>query len=398
MSPPKRKGIVVALIAGALVVVAAVALSMNRKQQGPLSEGAPAQAAFSVVLGEAREMVFEDVLSVAGGGQSKNRALVSARVAGTLDAIYVDEGDAVQAGQTKLFQTDSLKLAKGVEIARQELAVAECALREREAYLEQVQAGSHQDEVDLKRLQRLYDKGVATEHEFEEADSKFKESFAAVKHARATVDLAEAQVGQARSSLSMAEKDLADSRVTAPIDGRVVRRLCEPGEMANTDTVVLEIEDLSVLEISAYLPEEYYARVHPGETHARVHVAGVDLGEQQVSYRSPTVDPRLRTFEVRCIVRNPSSDVVPGALAKVDVILQRREGVGVPTEALQQRKASQVVFVVSGEEARQVPVQTGLETGGFTEITGGGIAAGASVVVMGQYYLDDGAPIAVVKE
>ena len=66
--------------------------------------------------------------------------MVSARVSGVLDAIYVDEGDPVEAGKTRLFQTDSLNLKRSEEVAEQQLSVAEHSLKERLANLDQVQA------------------------------------------------------------------------------------------------------------------------------------------------------------------------------------------------------------------------------------------------------------------
>ena len=71
--------------------------------------------------------------------------------------------------------------------------------------------------------------------------------------AQALIDLANAQLEQARLALTIAEKDLADSLVFAPINGWISERFCEPGEMAAPGTPVLRIEDLSVLEVSVFL-------------------------------------------------------------------------------------------------------------------------------------------------
>ena len=352
----------------------------------------------SVVVTPIRTMVFEDQVIVSGNIESKDNALVSTRISGTLEAIYVDEGDLVQAGKTKLFLTDSLKQTKALEIARHDLAVAKCSLREVQARCEQAQAKFDLDSTDLKRYTDLAEKGVATPHELESYKSQFLQSQAGLKHTKALVDLAKAQLSKSESRLDMAEKDLADTLVIAPITGRVSERLREPGEMAGTGIAVLRIEDLKTLEVSAYLPAEYYGRINTGQTEMHVKVGNVDLGKLKVSYKSPTVEPKLRTFEVKCIISKPQAEVVPGNLADVTIVLATRKGLGVPSEAIQERGGKDVIFTINNNYAHKVEINPGLQTNGWTEILGSDISPEADVVTMGQYYLDEGSAVSVVGE
>jgi len=351
-----------------------------------------------VVLSPARAMTFEDAVVVSGSVQAKNYALVSARMPGPLDAIYVDEGDRVEAGRTQLFQTDSLKLTKALALARQALTVAECSVAEARARLEQALADKEQAERDLKRYQELARDNAVPIQLLEKQETGYKQAVAAVKDVEALIALREAQLEQARLSLAIAQKDLADSLVVAPISGRVSQRFKEPGEMAAAGTPVLKIEDLSVLEVSVFLPAEYYTRVLPGQTQMRVQVGGIDLGTRPVSYKSPTVNRRLRTFEVKGLAESPPPGVAPGCLARVAVVMDSRSGVGIPTAAIVRRGGHFVVFLVDGEKARMVQVKPGLETGGWTEILQADLPAGTPVVTMGQQLVEDGTPVSIVEE
>jgi len=384
--------LVLALVAGG--VAAWVLWPAERPTQ---AQDRPRRAV-PVVLTPAREMTFEESLALSGNVEAKTTALVSARIPGTLEEVYVDEGDRVEAGKTDLFRTDSLKLTKAVEVARQETAVAESSVRERLAGLEELQADHEQNTTDVRRYERLHERGAATDHELEIQKSRQKQSAARIKHAEALVDLARAQLEQARSGLTMAQKDLADSLVNSPINGRVSERFREPGEMASAGTAVLKIEDLSVIEISALLPEEYYPRVHVGKTPMRIRVVGTDLGEHAISYRSPTIHATLRTFEIKCVLHDPPKHVVSGAIAEVGVVFAQRKGVGVPVSALETRAKGPVVFVSAGPTVRKVPIRKGLETNGFVEIRDAKIAAGAIIVTMGQNFLEDGDEVQVVEE
>jgi multidrug efflux pump subunit AcrA (membrane-fusion protein) len=85
-------------------------------------------------------------------------------------------------------------------------------------------------------------------------------------------------------------------------------------------------------------------------------------------------------------------------MAQLVVVLEGRQGLGVPSAALEQRGGRSVVFVVENDAARQVPVTAGIESAGWTEIVDSELAEGAAVVTMGQYMVQAGTPVAVQKE
>jgi len=405
MKTPTCKLLAVLLIVGGIAALTAAASGVWQTQGADVDpqEGTTshveeaAEKQVPVVLAPAREMTFENRVVVSGSVAAKEYALVSARIPGTLDAVLVDEGDRVQAGKTKLFQTDALKVTKAVAIAKQDLAVAEASVQEKQALLAKGLAARKQAMKDLSRYRGLLKTKAVAAQVAERQETRVQQCDADIEHTRALIDLANAQVEQARLNLTIAEKDLADSLVTAPITGWVAERFREPGEMAAAGTPVLRIEDLSVLEISVFLPEEYYTSVLPGQTAMRLRVGNVDLGERAVSYKSPTVHHKLRTFEVKGLVESPPEGVVPGCLAEVTIVAHSREGVGVPAGAVQTRGERSVLFTVEREKANMVPVTMGREMGGWREIIEG-VAPGTPVVSMGQTMVDDGTPVSIIRE
>jgi len=367
------------------------------KAAAATEERAAARRRVPVVVTPVARRTFERRVVVQGNVEAKRSALVSPRLDGTIEALFVEEGDCVKAGKTRLFQIDALKLEKTVEIREGELAVARCALREKQANLEKEQAGLEQAELDYRRHKELFERQVESKNVLEQAATDLKKAQALVKHAHSLVDLAAAQVGQAANGVIVAKKDLRDALVVSPIDGVVSERYREPGEAGTVGKPVLRIDDLSVVEVSAFLPAVCYPEVVPGQAHMQVRVGDIDLGEQPVSYRSPTVNDTLRTFEVKCLVKDPPEGVAPGAMAEIRVVLERREGLGVPVGAVQRRQSGQVVFTIDGGKAVKRVVETALETDGWIEVKGGGLEAGTPVVTMGQFLLDDGSEVAVQK-
>lgn len=168
--------------------------------------------------------------------------------------------------------------------------------------------------------------------------------------------------------------------------------------MAAAGTPVVKIEDLSVFEVSVFLPEEHYAEVEVGKTQMRIEVGGIDLGVHPVTYKSPTVNSKLRTFEVKGLVKSPPRGVAPGCMAEVTIVMDARSGIGVPAVAIGQRNGHGVVFLVEGEKIRPVQVKTGRDMNGWTEILDDRLAEGTPVVTMGQQLVEEGTLVTVVKE
>ncbi len=341
---------------------------------------------------------FEEVVRSQGSLSAKNSANVSARIPGTLVAVYVSEGDAVSAGRTKLFEVDSIKLKNAVEIGRQDRAVAEQGVRAAEASLEQVNAQLLKMEKDLKRITGLYDKDVVSKDSLEKAQSGHDQLAAAKKQAESAVSLARERLKQAEIALNITKKDLSDTLIYAPISGRVAMRFTEVGEMAAPGYPIIRIEDTAVLEASAFLPAQWFARVKEGETAVRLEIAGVEFEPKTITYKSPTINPKLRTFEVKALVTNPPDGVAPGAMAGLAVVLGTRESIAVPSDSVRELRGGNVVFIIRDGKAEMVEVKTGLESGGFVEILEGALSEGDLVAVSGQRFLDDGTPVSVRRE
>ena len=391
------------ILKGILIPVCAVlftcgnqAIIASAAQNDPSGE---AEDRVSVVITPSRVMTFEERIKTFGNVESKNYALVSARIPGVIDDIYVEEGDYVIEGKTDLFQTDKIKVNQAVEIARQAVSVADFTHRAEMATVSKVEADFEKARIDYERFKRLYENDEAvTKNAFESQESRFKQLEASLEEARANADLAQRQMEQAHSNLIIASKDLEDSLVKAPITGHISARFREPGEMAGAGTPVLRIDDLSVLEISAFLPDQYYSRILKDETEMHVIASGIDVGELLVTYRSPTIDNRLRNFEVKALLVDPPEGLAPGAMAKINVVLDRHDAMGVPRDAVLKRTTGEIIFLAEGGKARMIKVEIGLEMDGWVEILSGDLREGASVTTMGQDQLNDGSMISILRE
>ena len=372
----------------------------NRVQNGQDSE--PEQLnedqRVPVVTTPATVRNFERTLVVQGNVEAKNFALVSPRIPGIVEAIFVDEGDTVITGETKLFQTDAAKLKETVEIRQHDLTVAQYARQQAAASLEKIQADLHKAKLDYDRLKRLLDKDAVTTDAFEQQQSRYQQLKASEKLAQAQVKLSAAQEQQAKAALEIARKDLSDATVYAPISGKVSKRLREPGEMGSPGQPVLRIDDTSVVEIAAFLPAQYYSSIIPGETMMKIQVGDINIGQNTITYKSPTIEPKLRTFEIKSLLTEPLQGVAPGAMAQIVVVFETKQGLGVPSVAIQQRGGQNVVFAIADNISHQITVEPGIEMDGWTEISKGQVNEKTAIVTMGQNMIVEGTQVIVKKE
>ena len=334
------------ILAGAFALLFPPAFSSTKAEEKPEAAPTAAETVLPVEVTPLKALVFTDRLKTQGNLEATRFAAVPAKLPGTLEAIYVREGDRVEAGKTRLFKTESLKLEKTLEMRRHELSVARYGLKEKEALLEQVEADLHKAKIDYRRFQRLKATGAVAADALEQQESRYLQVLASRKHALALIDLSAEQVRQAQAALAIAEKDLQDAVVLAPISGVISHRHQEPGEMGGTGDPVVDIEDPGSLEVSALLPADYYPLILEGKTEAAVKVHGLDLGRLPVAYKSPTINAQLRTFEIKCRLDNSEGRLAPGAMAAIEVVLKSRPGLGVPREALVTRQDREALFTV----------------------------------------------------
>jgi len=147
--------------------------------------------------------------------------------------------------------------------------------------------------------------------------------------AKSAAAQAQTAVNQAEANLALIDAQLAKLVVTAPIDGVILTRNVEPGEVVNPGSIVFSLSRLSDLTITVYIPEDRYGEVSLGQT-AEVTVdsfAGVTF-KATVAHISDqaeftprnvqTAEGRKSTvFAIKLRVDDPNSQLKPGMPADV---------------------------------------------------------------------------------
>lgn len=295
------------------------------------------------------------VLSGPGTVTARTDTRLAPRVTGRIVDMTVRVGDTVRRGQV-LVWIESSELKARVAGAQAALAAAE--------------AQSRRAEADDQRVRNLYAGEAATRQELDAST--------------AWAGSAKAQVNEAREAVRAAESILAETRITAPYDGVVIRRDREPGDMVMPGQAVLSLQQSGGLELETHIPVQCAGFLHTGDSvtvkpaHSEISLIA-RLAEIQ-----PAADPLTHTVRIKALLPD-TPGLRPGTPASLEHHCGTESRLRIPQAAITQSgQITSVYRVATDGQARLRHVRTGQRLDGDIEILSG-LEAGDRVVLNGVH-------------
>jgi RND family efflux transporter MFP subunit len=328
---------------------------------------------------------FEDITDAVGTLRAREVNPLSPKVAGNVDAVLVDIGDRVEAGQVVIV----------LDNTNFELAVTQANAACRSAEAAVAQAGSQLDQVQKEygRATKLLAGKVIPQ-------SRFDATEAAYNTARDAMAVMEGNYSQSLAALKTAQEHLKNARIQSSITGIVVDRNVEVGQSVAPGVQVLRILDQTAMKVDVELPENDFGHINIGD----LAVVTVDAYSGQgfsgkVTVINPMVDPRMRTFRVRIEVANPSEQLVDGMFARVKLLTGKRTALAVSRDALHRLPGSGTfyVFIVQGDKAEKRTIKIKKVGDKYAEVLEG-LVKEERVVVSGAGRLRAGVRVTIPAE
>ena len=378
-------GVVKAALAAALMLCAAGCENRKIKKAGSRE--------LRVSVRKLEKRTFRRAIPVQGTVTPVEHAVISAKIGGTLEMLKVDEGDTVAKGAL-LFGIDSKVLKNQLTVREDEIKVKTAGYESAKIAEETARISLEKARLDRERYGRLWKSKATSQAEMETYDTNFRKAEMDVKSAHAAVVNAHAQLKQAESNLDIAKKNFEDSMIVAPFDCTVTDKFVEENEYVSVGENILKLENQKLLEVECFISSVHYDGIKPGVTSA-IFGRG---GRAVVTYKAPSIDPESRTFKVK-ILLPPESKLVSGTLCSVRLVLQEREGYGLPADAILLRANNRyIAYTVTDKNiAESVTVERGIVDGKFCEITNAGDFLDKRFVVTGQTFVNNGARLKVVQ-
>lgn len=352
----------IAMIVVVIVAIAAWALS-----------GGKDKAQIDFKQEQVSLQTLQNSVTATGTIEAVASVTVGTQVSGIVNKLYVDYNSEVKKGQV-IAELDKTNLMSELNTAKANMASAESQLNYQSA--------------NMKRYQTLYQKGLVSADDYENALLTYRQ--------------AKEQVATAKEQVQRAQTNLGYATITSPIDGTVISKSVEEGQTVaasfNTPELFTIAKDLTNMQVVADVDEADIGGVKEGNRVTfTVDAYPDDTFEgivKQVRLQATTTN-NVVTYEVVISAQNADLKLKPGLTANVTIFTQERAGVlAVPNKALRftptketvgkdmkivDCKGKNKVWTLDGKTLTAHPVSIGQSDGMHTEITKG-LKAGQKIV------------------
>ncbi len=326
---------------------------------------------------ETAKIVKQDIktsVTATGTIEPVTSVTVGTQVSGIVSKLYVDYNSIVKRGQV-IAELDKTNLISELNTAKANLSSAQSTL--------------NYEQANYNRYKTLYDKGLVSADDYE--------------NARLSYDKARQQVNTSRESVQKAQTNLGYATITSPIDGVVLSKSVEEGQTVaasfNTPELFTIAQDLTDMRVIANIDEADIGGVKEGQ-HVTFTVDAFpdDKFEGQVTQvrQQATTESNVVTYEVVISAPNNDLKLKPGLTANVTIFTLEKNNVlaapakalrFVPNEALLTKdqkiedvEAPTKVWTLEGNTFKAHAVEVGTTNGLLTEIVSG-IGEGTEVLV-----------------
>ncbi|MCK5862011.1 MAG: efflux RND transporter periplasmic adaptor subunit [Candidatus Hydrogenedentes bacterium] len=302
--------------------------------------------------------------------EAENRVDLLAKGAGQCIEIKADVGDRVEAGQ----------------------ALALLERNELEAQVRQARIRTRQQKTAYEIATRSFNEGIAASVDRDNTCFSYE---------------------QAQVSLEIAELQLENQTVYAPINGIITRRVIQPGMIVSPGVPVFSIVNTNSYVLPINVPEKELARLHKGQkAYARIDAFPDHVFAAKIRRISPSIDPLSGTIKVLLDFDEIDRHLLrEAAFSRVQLIMDmRKDALLLPRDAILEEEGRKYVFVVvpSGNSnlsdetknstfiAKRQEITTGIEQSDVIEVLDG-ISNNALIVIMGQHSLKPDTPVKITN-
>jgi membrane fusion protein (multidrug efflux system) len=335
-------------------------------RSGVFSNGqAQSQVVDSTIKVKVTQAQYTDTtptLLLNGTIEGKTSANISAKLAGRIEEVLVQEGQAVKAGDP-LVKLESNELANAVRTAQDAVNKA--------------QINVDLALADYNRYNKLNTIGAVSQQQFETAEAKLKS--------------AQADLSSARTSKENAEQQYGYCQLIAPVDGVVANNAATIGQVVSPGVALMMVEDIRQVYAVVNIEQKDLGRIKVGQKATVVVDAYPDKTfDGVIDIINPEAGTTNRMFRTKVRVENAEGALRPGMFTKVQLSVGAAVQVlTVPQAAVIQKQGLYSIFVLENNKAVRRQVEIGDVTGEMIQVKSG-LQAGEKIIISNVNQLKDG--------
>jgi membrane fusion protein, multidrug efflux system len=333
-----------AIIPGILILTILISSCQNKKPDAGIASNVPRAMEVKALLVAPGEM--ENKIFTTGTVLANEEVEIRSELPGRVTSINFQEGSLVRKGDLLVTINDS----------------------ELQAELKKLQLDQKLAQDDVYRKQKLLEVKAVSQEE---------------------LDVAQSNLGVIGAEIELTESKLDKTRIYAPFTGRIGLRYVSPGGYISSSNLIAKMQQIDPIKIEFTVPEKYLSMIKSGQQ-IQFTVTGNDSTFTGTIYAiEPSIDLATRSFSVRAHCSNPGTELVPGAFAKISIILEKlTNALVLPTDALIPDIRGEKVFIVKNGKATSKYVTPGIRTESEVEISSG-LQPGDTVITSGLLTIRD---------
>lgn len=330
----------------------------------PASADAPATVLTPVQVVSPHRGAISSYFETTSRVEAESRVEILSKGAGQCAAVMADVGDEVAAGQVL------------ATLEREEL----------EAQVRQARISMQQQKTAYEIAERSFSEGIAASVDRDNTRFAYE---------------------QAKVALEMAELQLQNQTIHAPISGIITRRVIQTGMIVSPGVPIFSIVDPDSYVLPIQIPEKELSRVQVGQkAFARVDAFPAYVFNASIGRIYPSVDPLSGTLKAVLDFEEEDREKLREAVfARIQLVMDMRDGaLLIPRDTILEEEGRKFVFLVATTEndaetgyiARKQEITVGIEQSDVVEVLEG-LTDDAQVVIMGQHSLKPETPVKITN-
>jgi len=336
-------------------------------QKGPAGPAGPAMQAMPVQVHVVQAQKISDSSEYLAILKSRRSAAINPQVEGQITKIFVKSGDRVKVG-TPILQIDPLKQQATLGSQEASRAAQEANLRYAQAQLE--------------RERKLFEAGVVSKQEFDNAQTNR--------------DAALAQLKSLGEQVNQQQVELRYYRVSAPMTGIIGDIPVREGDRVAVTTLLTTVDEPGTLEAYIYVPAERGKDLRVGLPVHLLDESGKPVSDARITFVSPELDNDTQTILAKASIENPKRQLRVSQQMRAQVVWSNHQGPVVPVLSVTRINGRFFVFLAVKDGANTVARQKGLTIGdtvGNDYVVLDGLKPGDHLIISGTQFLQDGMPV-----
>jgi RND family efflux transporter MFP subunit len=318
---------------------------------------------------QAKTAMVTEVYEAVGSIRPKTETRIESQIQAQILSIKATPGKSVKRGDL-LIKLDDRRVKSRLNQAKEVLKSSVSGENQAKQEVFAAKAGFDQAESDYERVRKYYKSEAATKRELEQSESSYLQAKANLKRAKEGLEASRAGIRSAKQQVKEAEVFFEYTKITAPEDGEVLKRMSEPGDIALPGKPLLIIQTSGKLRLEAYVREGLIATAKTGDE-VKFYIDSLKTESRAIIEEVvPYADPNTRTFLVKAALPQIKG-LYPGMYGKLLIPVSKKEVVLIPKKAVLNIGQLEMVNLKIKDDWIRVYVKTGGKNGEDIEILSG---------------------------